>query len=212
MQILSPRPIARTRLATAACLLTGLLLAQTTAAAQADAIALPELGDGSSALISPQLERQIGRNFLKQINASLPTISDPLLKYYTERHMGRLAQHSELNDKLLSTTLIDSPDINAFAAPGGVVGINLGLMLHAEDVHEYSAVLAHELAHLSQRHFARGVEAQRAATIPNLVGMLAALAIGAMGLGQLGEAPRYALLQTEPVGGDVLHVWTRSES
>ncbi|MFK7913120.1 MAG: M48 family metalloprotease [Pseudomonadales bacterium] len=158
------------------------------AAAPSESMALPELGDGSSALISPQLEREIGRNFLKQINASLPTISDPLLKYYTERHMGRLAQHSELNDKLLSTTLIDSPDINAFAAPGGVVGINLGLMMHAEDVHEYSAVLAHELAHLSQRHFARGVEAQRAATIPNLVGMLAALAVGAMGGGEAAIA------------------------
>ncbi|MGI9326899.1 MAG: M48 family metalloprotease [Pseudomonadales bacterium] len=151
-------------------------------------IELPLLGDGSSAIVSPQMEREIGRDFLKYINASLPTVSDPLLKYYVTRHMGRLAQHSELSDKLLSTTLIDKPEINAFAAPGGVVGINLGLMVQAEDVHEYSAVLAHELAHLSQRHFARGVEAQQAAALPNLAGFLAALAIGAMGGGDAAIA------------------------
>ena len=50
---------------------------------------LPELGDASSALISPALERQIGEDFLKQINASLPTSSDPILKYYVERQIAR---------------------------------------------------------------------------------------------------------------------------
>ena len=149
---------------------------------------LPELGDTSSSIISPQLERKIGRDFLKQVNSGLPTISDPLLKHYTLRHMTKLAQHSELDDKLLSVALIDSPQINAFAAPGGVVGVNLGLMLAAEDVHEYSAVLAHELAHLSQRHFARGIEEQRAQALPNLAGLLAAVMIGALGGGEAGIA------------------------
>ncbi|MEM1229690.1 MAG: M48 family metalloprotease [Pseudomonadota bacterium] len=165
-----------------------LILGTEALGASADPIELPVLGDASSSLISPQLEREIGRDFLKQINASLPTVRDPLLKYYTDRHMSRLAQHSQLKDKLLSTTLIDSDQINAFAAPGGVVGVNLGLMLYAEDVHEYSGVLAHELAHLSQRHFARGVEEQRQQALPNLAAMLAAIAIGAMGGGEAGIA------------------------
>lgn len=149
---------------------------------------LPVLGDASSSIISPQLERKIGRDFLKQVNSGLPTISDPLLKHYTLRHMTKLAQYSELDDKLLSVALIDSDQINAFAAPGGVVGINLGLMLAAEDVHEYSAVLAHELAHLSQRHFARGIEEQRAQALPNIAGLLAAVMIGALGGGDAGIA------------------------
>ena len=110
---------------------------------------LPVLGDASSSLISPDMERSIGEQFLKQLHASLPTISDPLLKYYITTSLADLAQHSELRDSLLQVVVIDSDDINAFAAPGGVVGVNLGLMLYAEDVHEYSSVLAHELAHLS---------------------------------------------------------------
>ncbi len=151
-------------------------------------IELPELGDGSSSLVSPQIEREIGEMFLKQVRASLPTVNDPVLKYYVERHVTNLAPHSELKEKVLSTVLIDSEDVNAFAAPGGVVGINLGLFLHAEDVHEYSSVVAHELAHLSQRHFARGIEQQRSQTLPTIAGLIAAIMIGAAGGGDAGLA------------------------
>ncbi len=149
---------------------------------------LPVLGDASSSLISPEMERRIGQQFLKQLHASLPTISDPLLKYYISSSLADLAQHSELRDKLLEVIVIDSEDINAFAAPGGVVGINLGLMLSAEDVHEYSSVLAHELAHLSQRHFARGVEEQRAQTLPTIASLIAAIMVGVLGGGDAGIA------------------------
>ena len=149
---------------------------------------LPVLGDASSRLISPQLERRIGEDFLKQIHASLPTVDDPILKYYVQQQLLELAQHSELKERVLSTVLIDSDEINAFAAPGGVVGINLGLMLHAQDVHEYAGVVAHELAHLSQRHFARGIEEQRAQTLPALAAMIAAIAVAAVGGGDAGLA------------------------
>ncbi|MEZ5559613.1 MAG: M48 family metalloprotease [Pseudomonadales bacterium] len=149
---------------------------------------LPVLGDASSSLISPEMERQIGSEFLKQLHASLPTIDDPILKYWVGVNLADLVQHSQLRDSLLQVVLIDNPEINAFAAPGGVVGINLGLMLYAEDVNEYSSVLAHELAHLSQRHFARGVEEQRAQTLPTLASMIAAIAIGVMGGGDAGIA------------------------
>ncbi|MEM1432655.1 MAG: M48 family metalloprotease [Pseudomonadota bacterium] len=171
-----------------ACLLLALAVVRGYAAAAERPLKLPQLGDASSALISPELERQIGEDFLKQINASLPTSSDPILKYYVERHIGRLAEYSELTERLQSTMLIDDPQINAFAVPGGVVGINLGLMLYAEDVHEFSSVLAHELAHLSQRHFARGIEEQRAQTLPTLASMLAALVVGAVGGADAGLA------------------------
>ena len=149
---------------------------------------LPTLGDGSSRIVSPAMEKQIGRQFLKQINAVLPTIDDPILKYYVERHIADLAQYSELKEKVLEVVLIDSPAVNAFAAPGGVVGVNLGLMLTAEDVHEYSSVMAHELAHLSQRHFARGIEEQREAMLPTMASMIAAIAIGMAAGGDAGVA------------------------
>ena len=149
---------------------------------------LPVVGDASSRLISPQMERQLGESFLKQVHAALPTVDDPILKYYVQRQLAGIVQYSELREPILATVLIDSDDINAFAAPGGIVGINLGLMLHARDVHEYSSVVAHEIAHLSQRHFARGIEEQRAQTLPMLAGMIAAIMIGALGGGDAGMA------------------------
>ena len=69
---------------------------------------LPVLGDASSSLISPEMERQIGRDFLKQIHAMLPTIDDPLLKHYVAKHIADLSQYSQLKEKVLSTVLIDS--------------------------------------------------------------------------------------------------------
>ncbi len=160
----------------------------------AESEVLPELGDASSAIVSPDMERRIGEMFLKQVRASLPTIRDEVLKYYVETQLLQLAQYSELREAVLSTVLIDSDQINAFAAPGGVVGINLGLMVHALDVHEYGSVVAHELAHLSQRHFARGIEAQQRGAVPMLVGFLAS-AILAMTVG--GDAGMAAMAGTQ---------------
>ncbi|MEM8766312.1 MAG: M48 family metalloprotease [Pseudomonadota bacterium] len=161
------------------------LIASTAAAAPHD---LPSLGDGSSSIVSPAMEKQIGRQFLKQINAVVPTINDPILKYYVDRHLADLAQYSQMQEKVLEIVLIDSPAVNAFAAPGGVVGVNLGLLVVAEDVHEYSSVMAHELAHLSQRHFARGIEEQRRATLPTMASLIAAIALGMAAGGDAGLA------------------------
>ncbi len=149
---------------------------------------LPELGDGASGVVSLDLEQEIGKQLLRQVNAQVPTVRDPILKYYTELQLYSLAEHSELKRKQLFPVLIDAPEINAFAAPGGVVGINLGLYLAAEDVAEYSAVLAHELAHLSQRHFARQVEMQQNNMLPYLAAMLASIVVAATAGGDAGMA------------------------
>ena len=171
-----------------------LLLAGVQGLHAAESEVLPELGDASSAIVSPEMERRIGEMFLKQVRASLPTVRDEVLKYYVGTQLLQLAQYSELREAVLSTVLIDSDQINAFAAPGGVVGINLGLMVHALDVHEYGSVVAHELAHLSQRHFARGIEAQQRGAVPMLVGFLAS-AILAMTVG--GDAGMAAMAGTQ---------------
>lgn len=165
---------------------TGLILP--IAPARAEQQALPSLGDASSALISPQLERRIGEAFLKQLHSQMPTSSDPIIKYYVERQIIDLAQYSDLREAILSVIVIDDENINAFAAPGGVVGINLGLLLYAQDVHEYASVMAHELAHLSQRHFARGIQEQRNQSIPTLVSLLAAVLVGIAGGGDAAMA------------------------
>lgn len=138
---------------------------------------LPTLGDASNAIISPDKEKTIGMAWLRMLRAQAPTIEDPLLIDYLEHLLLKLASNSELRDPKLTLVIIDSPDINAFAVPGGIIGINAGLFMHARNENELSAVLAHELAHLSQRHFARGLEKQKNTSITALSALLASVVL-----------------------------------
>ncbi|MCH2567038.1 MAG: M48 family metalloprotease [Pseudomonadales bacterium] len=140
---------------------------------------LPDLGDRSSGIISPELEREIGQDFLRQLRRSVPYVSDPLLQDYVEHLTFRLAANSELSDKRLDLIILAGTDINAFAAPGGIVGINLGLFLHGQNEHEFAAIVAHELAHLSQRHFARQIENAEQPALINAAGLLAGIVLSA---------------------------------
>jgi predicted Zn-dependent protease len=149
---------------------------------------LPTLGDPTSGIVSLEQERKLGQSFLRQLRAQAPTISDPILKDYLEYLIYHLAEHSQLQDRRLDLVILDSRQLNAFAVPGGVVGINMGLFLYAETEKEFSANLAHELAHISQRHFARGVENSRVAAIPALAGLLASIVLIATTGGDAGLA------------------------
>lgn len=149
---------------------------------------LPRLGDRTSGLVSLEQERKLGQQFLRAIRAQAPLVNDPLLQEYVEHLSYELALNSELQDRRLSVVILDADSINAFAAPGGVIGIHDGLFVHARTKHEMSAILAHELAHLSQRHFARQGEAGRQASLPSLAGMLAGVLLMAAGGGEAGMA------------------------
>ncbi|UVJ45223.1 M48 family metalloprotease [Pseudomonas sp. LS1212] len=149
---------------------------------------LPSLGDASSAIVSPQQEHQLGRAWLSLLRGQVRQLSDPQLKDYVETSVYRLAETSQLQDRRLEFILIDSPELNAFAAPGGIVGVNGGLFLNAQTEGEFASVLAHELAHLSQRHFARGVEAQQRMQVPMMAALLAGIIIAASGAGDAGIA------------------------
>ena len=149
---------------------------------------LPSLGDSSSSIISPEQEHQLGRAWLSILRGQVRQLEDPLLKDYIESSVYRLAQSSQLNDRRLEFIILASPQLNAFAAPGGIIGVNGGLLLHAQTEGEYASVLAHELAHLSQRHFARGVEAQKRMQVPLMAAMLAGVIAAAAGGGDLGMA------------------------
>lgn len=171
-------PLLRPALLTLACLLATPLAANP----------LPSLGDASSALVSPEQEYQLGRAWLAMLRGQVRTLDDPLLSDYVERSVYRLAETSQLEDRRLVFVLLDSPQLNAFAVPGGVVGVNGGLFLHAETEGEYASVMAHELAHLSQRHFARGLEEQRRMQVPLMAAMLAGVVAAAAGAGDAGIA------------------------
>lgn len=149
---------------------------------------LPSLGDSSSGIVSPEQEHQLGRAWLSLLRGQVQQLSDPLLKDYVENSVYRLAETSQLQDRRLEFVLLDSPQLNAFAAPGGIIGVNGGLFIHAQTEAEYASVLAHELAHLSQRHFARGLEAQQRMQIPMMAAMLAGVVAAAAGAGDAGIA------------------------
>lgn len=162
-----------------ACVLTPLPLA---------ANDLPSLGDSSSAAVSPTQEYQLGRAWLSLLRGQVPQLSDPLMKDYVERSVYRLAETSQVQDRRFEFVLLRSDQLNAFAAPGGIVGVNGGIFLYAETEAEYASVMAHELAHLSQRHFARGMAAQQRMQLPVMAAMLAGIVAAAAGAGDAGIA------------------------
>lgn len=149
---------------------------------------LPSLGDSSSSIVSPEQEHRLGRAWLSVLRGQIDQLSDPQLKDYVETSVYRLAETSQLEDRRLEFVLLNSPQINAFAAPGGIIGVNGGLLLHAQTEAEYASVMAHELAHLSQRHFARGIEAQKRLQVPVMAAMLAGIVAAAAGAGDAGIA------------------------
>lgn len=149
---------------------------------------LPSLGDTSSSIMSREQEYQLGRAWLSMLRGSVRTLEDPLLKDYVERHVMGLAETSQLEDRRLTFVTLDSPQLNAFAAPGGIIGVNGGLFLHAHSEAEFASVMAHELAHLSQRHFARGLQHQQQNRIPLMTAMLASIILAASGGGDAGFA------------------------
>lgn len=143
----------------AACLFTLLAsLPITLHSAHGSKNELPNLGDSASGYVSLQQEHTLGRLWLRQLRRQAPTIELPLANQFLENLIYRLIPHSEVKISDFEFVIVDQAELNAFAVPGGIIGINFGIMLHAQDEDELSSVLAHELAHLSQRHFARQIE------------------------------------------------------
>ena len=140
---------------------------------------LPELGNASSSAISIASEYKLGRLYMAQLRKSLPIYEDPVSQDYVEHLIYRLAEYSQLKDRRLEVTLINQKSVNAFAAPGGIIGINGGLIYHAPTEGEFASVLSHELAHLSQRHFARRLQRQKDRSLANALLILASVAVAA---------------------------------
>src|SRR5690606_21851678 len=90
----------------------------------------------------------------------------------------RLATHSDAPELDYHFFVLDVPSINAFAMPGGYIGVNAGLILSARSESELAGVLAHEIAHVTQRHLARRLEASQRLSLQNAALLLAAILIG----------------------------------
>ncbi|WP_372965428.1 M48 family metalloprotease [Marinobacter sp.] len=173
-----------------AVIAAALLMAATLASApslNAQSANLPSFG-GSGGLIAGQQEASIGQQVMTSIRRSAPQIEDPLVYDYLNNIIYRLVPSAPLDNRNLSLVLIDSPALNAFAVPGGVVGVNGGLFLNAATEQQFASVLAHELAHLSQRHFARRMEQNETSAPLTLAGMIAGIVLSAVTQSDIGIA------------------------
>ena len=138
---------------------------------------LPSLGDYSSASISLSGEYNMGRLWLAMYRGSTKEHTDPLMRTYLEDLIYRLSETSEVRDRRFEFIILEDKTINAFAAPGGIIGINLGMFLNTQKEGELASVMCHELAHLSQRHFARSQN--RNSPLANALMILGSIAVAA---------------------------------
>ena len=138
-------------------LITG-MLALCLAATPLRADDLPELGDVASNDLSLSTEKRIGQQIMHEIRWRDPSyLDDPDVEAYLNQIGGRLTAAS--NDPGMGFYFfpINDPSINAFAMPGGYIGVHTGLILSAQSESELAGVLAHEISHVTQRHIARQV-------------------------------------------------------
>jgi predicted Zn-dependent protease len=161
-----------------------------TAVAQND-VRLPDLGSSANALISPQEAQDYGASMLRQMRALDMVVDDPLLDDYINDLGYRLVASSDKPKDHFAFFVAKDPEINAFAAPGGYIAVNSGLLTITRNESELAGVIAHEIGHITQNHLQRAFEdSKKDAPLMALV-LLGAIAAGAGG--HSGDAPMAVL-------------------
>ncbi len=139
----------------------------------------PATGQGNLVMMSEKRELEIGLEEHNKVMQTMPVMQDPELTAYVNEVGQRLAAVSHRPDLPFTFTVIDSPEINAFALPGGYVYINRGLMAYLNSEAELAAVLGHEIGHITARHAVQQQSSGRLANIATGVGgIVAAVATG----------------------------------
>jgi predicted Zn-dependent protease len=136
---------------------------------------LPDLGDISQEAISPQQERQIGEQSMLQIRADKSYLDDAEVADYLNVLGGSLVFNSSEPGQPFEFFALNDNTINAFAMPGGFIGVNSGLILTSQSESELASVLSHEIAHVTQHHLARMVSGQKIDSLASLAVIAAAI-------------------------------------
>ena len=158
------------------CAIVILTLACAGAAAQGGN--LPDFGSPADSVITRSQEAQLGRSVVAQLRNAGAVMEDPLLTEYIQSIGARLAGHASDGQESFNFFIVDDDAINAFALPGGYIGVNAGLLLTSETESELAGVLAHEVAHVTQRHIARAIYDNQRSSVLNMAAMLAAVLLG----------------------------------
>ncbi len=158
-------------------LTTSFAMATTILAAQAGHSAdLPDMGSSVSKTLSLTQEQLIGDDYMRQIRQFAPVVDDPeIVEYINDLGFRLVANAPDATDRQFYFFVLRDPELNAFALPGGYIGIHSELMLMADNESELAGVMAHETAHVIQRHLARRVERQQQLTLPTLAAIIGGL-------------------------------------
>ncbi|HLW22879.1 MAG TPA: M48 family metalloprotease [Steroidobacteraceae bacterium] len=140
---------------------------------------LPDLGSPATAAVSLEEEYQVGLAWTRQMRAQGVVIEDPEVSDYIQSIGHSLSSHAEEGQHQFNYMVVRDPVINAFAMPGGFIAINSGLILATRSENELAGVMAHETAHVTQRHLVRGLIDQSHSGLASTAAMLAAIILGA---------------------------------
>jgi len=139
---------------------------------------LPSIGESAGSVISPEQEKQLGAEMMRQLRQSGIVLDDMEITSYLNSLGQRLTSNSEAGGQQFTFFVVNEPSINAFAGPGGYIGVHTGLFMAAENESELAGVLAHEISHVTQHHLARAYESAQGLSLPSMAAMLAAVLIG----------------------------------
>ena len=146
------------------------------ALAQSAGEALPDMGSSAASLITPADEARFAAMVMRELRRQDALIEDPLVVAWLQGLGFRIAAASGEPDHGYYFFMMRDRQINAFATLGGLVGMNAGLVLEAEREDEVAGVLAHEVAHVTQRHLLRSAERAQKNQLPIMLAMLGAVA------------------------------------
>lgn len=147
---------------------------------------VPDIGGGVG-LLDQQKEKDIGEKVFREVNKQMPVTQNPWLEdqlFYTFSHILSQTQFSQP----VGLVVINDPQINAFAVPGGLFALNTGLINSARNMDEVAGVMAHEIAHVTQRHFSRSQEAFKGQGLLSLAGILVGALVASQADGDVGAA------------------------
>lgn len=143
--------------------------------------------DNGQALIDTEQNRQVGEWALRQINGNAALIKDPWLQQSLEQIVWQINAVAGLNAPM-GLVIINDKQINAFAVPSGLIGINVGLLDKAKSLDEIVSVIAHEIAHVSQRHYQHRSDEKTKQLLMQAGGLLAGVAASKIGDGDAAAA------------------------
>ena len=147
--------------------------------AKSDPQDLPDIGSPAQAVLSIEDEYQIGRMIVRGLRDQDQILEDPEVTEYVRSLGYRLSSQAHDGSQRFNFFMVKDQTINAFALPGGFIGVNSGLLLETKNESELAGVLAHEIAHVTQRHIARSIAAQSRSSLVSTAAMLAAILVGA---------------------------------